>query len=294
MSIKHYLIILLVVLFTSCGNDGYNTPNVASPVIYSTNVEILTDTTALLEMEECETEYHYGLNELYFQDNNMLIFGVRFVFFIKEPTLVDFSPTVSNAIKRLNMDFEPANIGFKAIETRLIEDQEAYNGMHYYQKFAFKYYERNTLNIFVFPNTAEPPISGAALGIPGTSMVIKSFFLDKSTISHEVGHLFGLYHTHKKDVSDTNNNDNGDYVCDTPNADQFSDHNRGFLGKVDAECFYTSQNELSVEENDILIHNLMSYSSVNCRCCITEVQIKRMRWIIENSLDLRSCLQLSL
>lgn len=294
MSIRHYLLITLAVLLASCNKVDKPSNYSEASVIYNTSVELVTDTSKLLAMSHCDDDYHYGLNELYFQDNDKLIFGVRFVFFINEPTLVDYKPFVNNAIQRLNIDFDPAKISFKALEIKLIEDSEAYASMQYYQQHSFKYYQKGALNIFVYPNTMEPPIAGAAIGIPSTSMAIKSFFLDKSTISHEVGHMLGLYHTHQKDTASINTNDSGDYVCDTPNANQFSENNRGFLGQVDDECQYTGKNELSTEDNELIVNNLMSYSNLECRCCLTDIQIKRMKWTIENSQDLRYCLQLSL
>lgn len=249
-----------------------------------------------MNMVDCSVDYPYSLNELYFGQSQSLVFRVRFVFFTDGQAPVDYRAAAANAIARLNIDYEPVGISFTADNVIEIQDPEAYRGMGHYHRYIFKYYMPSYLNVFVFPNSMEPRISGAAVGIPGTSMAIKSFFLDKSTISHEFGHMFGLYHTHERDTSKIKNSyKTGDYICDTPNADKFADAgNIGLMGEVDDNCIITASIGLSADEEGLLVENIMSYSRLNCRCCFTQDQIDRIKWTIENSHDLRQSLRVSL
>jgi hypothetical protein len=88
-------------------------------------------------------------------------------------------------------------------------------------------------------------------------------------LSHEVGHWFGLYHTHRSVGScptETNCNTEGDMLCDTP-VEQSSPHTE--CGQMDCD-------------NVHLIDNFMSYMSDACKGTFTQDQAFRMRCFIEN------------
>jgi hypothetical protein len=85
-----------------------------------------------------------------------------------------------------------------------------------------------------------------------------------STVPHEIGHYFDLYHTHEtafgiEFVNATNCTTAGDLLCDTPADPNLS-------GKVDVNCLYTGG---EVDPNGDPYapdpHNLLSYSRKTCR-----------------------------
>jgi len=117
-----------------------------------------------------------------------------------------------------------------------------------------------------------------------------------STLAHEIGHYFDLYHTHQGEYTfggiwgkelvsrhpDTLNCGPrfGDELCDTPAEPTVNDLRKiGLTGLVDTNCVY-----LGTTRKDSLgyiykpdIRNLMSYSQKICRDFISPEQITRMR-----------------
>ncbi|WP_425392593.1 T9SS type A sorting domain-containing protein [Ekhidna sp.] len=99
-----------------------------------------------------------------------------------------------------------------------------------------------------------------------------------STLPHEVGHYFALYHTHGKTntgttdelVDGSNCSVAGDDVCDTPADPNLS-------GNVDGLCSYTGG---EADENgdffDPFPKNIMSYSISSCREQFTSGQYDRV------------------
>ncbi len=101
--------------------------------------------------------------------------------------------------------------------------------------------------------------------------------VNNSTFSHELGHFFGLYHTHhttfgKEYVSRINCQSSGDLLCDTPADPILSSAN------VSSNCTYfgTKKDELgSYYMPDV--QNLMSYAPKSCRYEFSSSQIAIMR-----------------
>ena len=93
-------------------------------------------------------------------------------------------------------------------------------------------------------------------------LLANSCAMNTSTLAHEIGHYFGLYHTHQGGnelVDGSNCTTAGDLLCDTPADPNLS-------GQVNTSCQYTGT---AVDANgdpyvpDPL--NLMSYSRKTCR-----------------------------
>jgi hypothetical protein len=115
---------------------------------------------------------------------------------------------------------------------------------------------------------------------------------NESTFSHEVGHWFGLLHTHGGSGNELVNGSNcatqGDLVCDTP-----ADPNQS--GRVDASCRYTGT------ETDRLgatytpdPTNLLSYAPKTCRTRFSPDQTDIMQSVYlgmadERGYSFRSC-----
>ncbi len=85
-----------------------------------------------------------------------------------------------------------------------------------------------------------------------------------STVAHELGHYFGLLHTHGGSANELADGSNcateGDLICDTPADPTLSSSN------VSTACFYTGT---SVDANNMSyspdVNNVMSYSRKSCR-----------------------------
>lgn len=97
-----------------------------------------------------------------------------------------------------------------------------------------------------------------------------------STLTHELGHSFSLYHTHETDfglelVDGSNCATSGDLLCDTPADPQLDSDTVG------ADCVY---NDDAVDANNQVYtpatDNLMSYSRKACRDVFTEEQLTQM------------------
>jgi ELWxxDGT repeat protein len=101
----------------------------------------------------------------------------------------------------------------------------------------------------------------------------------ENILSHELGHVLGLPHTHGYTNSGTTNEladgsncaTHGDRFCDTP-----ADPN--LLGKVNGSCVYTGSardaNGMHYTPNT---HNIMSYTSSACADTLTPMQLDRVR-----------------
>jgi hypothetical protein len=101
-----------------------------------------------------------------------------------------------------------------------------------------------------------------------------------------MGHCFGLYHIFQLDTTNVKNTYvNGDLVCETPYADFFTEYmNKGYLGRVDDDCKYVGPlGNLTQEEHDENIANIMGYSTHDCRTKFNKDQAARMYFIINNS-----------
>lgn len=99
-----------------------------------------------------------------------------------------------------------------------------------------------------------------------------------TTLPHEFGHLFALYHTHGKTnlgttdelVNGSNCETAGDDLCDTPADPNLS-------GQVNDNCIYLgSATDANGSRYDPYIKNIMSYSSDICTFQFTEGQYDRM------------------
>ncbi len=98
-----------------------------------------------------------------------------------------------------------------------------------------------------------------------------------STVAHEIGHYFNLYHTHERAlgvecVDGSNCADAGDQMCDTPADPQLTTAN------VTVDCLYngTQRDNCSDELYAPDVSNLMSYSRKYCRIGFSPQQRERV------------------
>lgn len=143
----------------------------------------------------------------------------------------------------------------------------------YFSMVDDKYNDPNYLNIYIVPKNKSKVI-GRAKDIPSNAVIIREYSELTQVLIHELGHAFGLYHTHQYDSSDINTNYTGDRVCDTPICKApIRDLN---------DSIYTLQ------EYNTLLYNYMSYPPKTIYMSqFTDVQVKRVKFMFENVPTLR-------
>lgn len=138
-------------------------------------------------------------------------------------------------------------------------------------------------------NDKDTTLNGTAYAIPNPYLSIASDAIasttNLSTLAHEMGHCFGLYHTfetangteHVARSGDCQNcSTNGDYVCDTQ-ADRNVD-----VSFISSNCVYTGN--VSDECRDRYVNepeNIMTYGRRACRTQLSAGQGARARGIIQ-------------
>lgn len=143
------------------------------------------------------------------------------------------------------------------------------------------------LNIFIHKTL--PGLNGLAYNIPNTYLSLKSGAVaditNITTMAHEMGHCFGLYHTFetwentkKENVARSgsckNCSSDGDVLCDTPADDD---------GGVDAMCNYIGAGKDDCNTNFVpMTSNIMGYGNRGCRTTFTADQGLRMRSFLIN------------
>ena len=140
----------------------------------------------------------------------------------------------------------------------------------------------DVINIYYFNSamSGSNPVCGYSRFPPSADRVImdNDCALNGSTIVHELGHYFTLYHTHGKTntgttkelVNGSNCTFEGDNVCDTPADPNLS-------GKVSSSCGYTGTGtDANGQAYAPDVSNIMSYSRKACRQTFTPGQYDRV------------------
>ena len=157
-----------------------------------------------------------------------------------------------------------------------------------------KYHVANTINIFYLDDIGDSQLSIAACGIstfPFASSAASRFIImqkncstNGSTLAHEIGHFFGLLHTHEtfqgRELADGSNcADAGDLICDTP-----ADPNLG-LSPLSG-CNYVGN---FIDPVGVAYSpdpsNIMSYAPAACRQRFTEQQRDLMNFWYDTELN---------
>lgn len=150
----------------------------------------------------------------------------------------------------------------------------------------------NTINIFI----VEDLQVSISLGLCGYArfpfwtgannryiMMNRPCWDDSSTLMHELGHFYGLFHTHEtitwglEFVDGSNCEDAGDLICDTP-----ADPNLA-LPNLMSGCTYIGQ--ATDPHGDLYVppvSNIMSYAAQRCTRFFTEEQYGIIRAVHEN------------
>lgn len=188
-------------------------------------------------------------------------------------------------INKLNSYYSAAKINFFLTGNEYI-DSDWYNNSDksYCKEICTQNSHANAIDIYVLSSGAGWDVAGKAEQIISSACVIQSYYYEKLSVAHEVGHCLGLYHTHHGTyikeggtpelVDGSNSAIAGDYMTDTP-----ADPNEwNFIGE------YMGTN---TDANGDYYHpdptNLMSYSWAYNQNIFTPEQIAKMRGIILQS-----------
>ena len=205
-----------------------------------------------------------------------------------EANLNDAVTNVNNFYNNFNMNFHLCSIRFidsdDIFDTTFssIDDGDGTPNASFEVLDVTSRNAERTLNIYFVPNS-----DGSWTWRPSTDDIYQHILMNNSqarngvTLSHEIGHWFGLLHTHGSSnteltdelVDGSNCSSAGDFVCDTPADPNLTEN-------VDSSCNYTGDSTLVDKQGDEFApdtENILSYARNSCRNRFTEEQILKMQ-----------------
>ena len=201
-------------------------------------------------------------------------------------------------LDRVNDFISPSGVALKICSEINFVDSDQYYDFYKPDENNLYYSTRvpNTMNLYISNSLtyASGAVRCGYAFFPGWKDMIlidRHCVVDGSTFAHEVGHYFGLFHTHGNEISDTeelNDQSNcmitGDDVCDTP-ADPLLTYT------VDsATCMYTG-NDIDANGDPYSPDpsNIMSYAPKHCKLTLGEGQYNRMAYVAAFLRDYMTC-----
>ena len=192
---------------------------------------------------------------------------------------------INIAIANTNLDFAPMNMAFKVCAVKYIENFQ-YDSLvtllpptDKEKQLYVQYRDSSTINMYFVSkiNKAGGFPAGYAYGPGGKDLVMikKGSVGDGKTISHELGHFFGLMHTFEIKFGaeavnrSTNCSTTGDMLCDTE-ADPYP------KGTEKGCEFISGDKDAAGEYYTPPIGNIMSYYNNACKCGFTPQQFAVM------------------
>lgn len=188
--------------------------------------------------------------------------------------------SIQSAVQTMNGDFAPMCLSFQVCQYVYVDNYN-YNNYNFFKhedEVYNLYYTPNTINMYFCERVVGPTgilVCGYSHFPGGRDMIFitKGCATDGKTLSHEMGHFFGLYHTFETSIGvELINGSNctiaGDLICDTP-ADP------GGANGMDCQLNpYIADNNGNWYVPQI--GNIMSYYSPSCKCGFTTQQFNRM------------------
>ncbi len=181
--------------------------------------------------------------------------------------------SVEASLNRVNNFYQSMNMVFVLCDVKYINNDTYYNsnledGNATDAGIAVANNVSNVINVYCCKNTST---SWANFPYEEDDFLImnNSHIDNPSTFSHEMGHYFGLYHTHEtyqgtEAIDGSDCAIRGDLICDTP-ADPVLSR------KVDSDCNYTGDAAYTPDTR-----NMMAYTRFECRSGFTSQQARRM------------------
>lgn len=202
--------------------------------------------------------------------------------------------TVLNEITLLNNYYSGADIVFFACGSpRYIESTISFYSFDEGDALNLQNHVSNTINVYYVRQVTDN-IGNSLCGfayLPGLAAQDRyamvstesGCLVGASTLAHELGHFYGLLHTHSlrggaEYVDRSNCTTAGDGFCDTP-----ADPNLGRSGIVDNSCFYIGREvDPKGDAYQPSVSNLMSYAPPRCSNKFTPEQFAFIRYTHEN------------
>ncbi len=197
-------------------------------------------------------------------------------------------------VENANRFFEPICISFEACEFFSIENYR-YSSVDNNDglELAATYGDPNRIDVFIpvldsiftcssgTPN-GETSLNGIQMNAEGFVTLPSSCILPLSTtLGHELGHYFGLYHTFERVnglelVDGSNCETAGDMICDTP-ADPYQVNSGATYLSPDDPCLFIYRpTDANGQFYTPHIANVMSYYPMACQCGFTFDQLELM------------------
>lgn len=197
------------------------------------------------------------------------------------------------AVEHSNEAFEPANIRFcRPQSTRYIDSDDFYFGINTLREIDLLRQTNpfpGVINIYCTEilDSEFGPLGGISSftfsGVQG--IVMRNSHVgtatNSTTVPHEIGHYFNLFHTHETAFGDecaggANCHAWGDQVCDTPADPRLGSFNV-------TNCVYTgTETDPCDQPYAPLVNNHMSYAPVACRGVFTPGQLDRAYAVLVN------------
>lgn len=222
-------------------------------------------------------------------------FPLRFVVFNDKVGEMS-KAVIQQQVDKLNLAFKGANISFFERKIKRVTDSDLEKMTPDKEAYLYEnYFQEGIINVYIFlalddgneklDGYTYTPTSKTYIPPHRQNMIALSFMglMEKTVFAHELGHFFGLHHTHEtvfgaglvsgKDCLRT-----GDLICDTPADPNL--YKKVLSNPADGACKFgdaDKDRDAEGQQYQPSVYNIMSYSSDECRSEFTKGQY----WIME-------------